>query len=304
MSDIFMDFTQKEFEEIALRLIEIWTEDHESRILRVYDVKGPKNTDVKELSRTVTELSFQQKWEKVKRMARKNWIVVRRNIKWLAKAHPLGAIFLVTATEPFSRSERILIQTNTFIMMLVFTVWFYYSKAVNCCKDFRVHIDCPLVFEVNEPCLGYDFCAALKDAGSDDMLPDEIMTDPFVCTAFPQSTFTGRMWVILIIVGILTPCTMILSQMFVLAANASIPGHWGVYVTKKAEKVFGPGLTAIMQTIFVTVYALFFNFQKFNKAVAVTFVAIIGLMLKPHHIKRAITFTVHTVNGIYCAVSA
>eukprot|EP00854_Cymbomonas_tetramitiformis_P016764 gene16764-19915_t len=94
----------------------------------------------------------------------------------------------------------------------------------------------------------------------------------------------GRFWVILIIVGILTPTTMTLSQMFIMAQN----------VTKKAERCFGAVPMAVMQTVFVTLYALFFNFQKFNKALAVTFVAIIGLLLKPRHIRRAIAFVVQS----------
>ncbi|KAK3287611.1 hypothetical protein CYMTET_4887, partial [Cymbomonas tetramitiformis] len=75
-------------------------------------------------------------------------------------------------------------------------------------------------------------------------------------------------------------------------------------VTNKAEKVFGPGPTAIMQSMFVTLYAIFFNFQKFNKAVAVTIVAMIGFLLKPHHIKRGIAFVLVVCQGIHFYVAA
>ncbi|KAK3282022.1 hypothetical protein CYMTET_10221 [Cymbomonas tetramitiformis] len=287
-----------ELKEIAARLVAMWAEDHDEKILHVFSVKGPAKSKAK-LARSFADMTLAQRYTKLMQLSRRYSIVAKRNIKWLAKAHPLGAIYLITATEPFSRSERILIQTNTFILMLVFTVWFYYSKAVNCCKDFRVFVDCPDPFEVNEPCLGYDFCAVLKEAGAEEMLPDEILPTSFFCTAFPQSSFTGRMWVILIIVGILTPVTMILSQCFIMAANANVPGHWGIYVTKKAEKAFGAAPTAVMQTIFVTLYAIFFNFQKFNKAVAVTMVAMIGCMLKPHHIQRAIAFVLSICKWIH-----
>eukprot|EP00854_Cymbomonas_tetramitiformis_P004719 gene4719-5772_t len=225
-------------------------EDHDEKILHVFSVKGPAKSKAK-LARSFADMTLAQRYTKLMQLSRRYSIVAKRNIKWLAKAHPLGAIYLVRATDPFSRSERIIIQANTFILML----------------DFRVFTDCPNPFEVNEPCLGYDFCAVLKEAGA------------------------GRMWVILIIVGILTPVTMILSQCFIMAANAN--------VTKKAEKAFGAAPTAVMQTIFVTLYAIFFNFQKFNKAVAVTMVAMIGCMLKPHHIQRAIAFVLSICKWIH-----
>ncbi|KAK3242247.1 hypothetical protein CYMTET_48055 [Cymbomonas tetramitiformis] len=247
-------------------------------------------------------MAWGERWVALHRLRRRNWIKVKRNVRWLLKAHPLGAILLVSATEPFSRSERILVQTNTFVMMLVFTVWFYYSKAVNCCKDFREFVSCPAYSDVTLPCFGYEFCADLKGAGADTMLPEESLPADFFCTAFPQSTFTGRMWVIAIIVGILTPVTMLLSQLFMMAANANIPAHWGIYVTKKSEMLFGAAPAAVMQTVFVTVYALFFNFQKFNKAVAVAFVSVIALLVKPRHIQRGLALCVQSAKLLYTQI--
>ncbi|KAK3233595.1 hypothetical protein CYMTET_56119 [Cymbomonas tetramitiformis] len=280
-----------ELEQEASRLNEIWQHDHQLRVIQLYEDIGPKAEKKKLL---FGDMTYEEKCRKLQQVRRSYWLKAKRTVKWLTKAHPLGAIFLITAVEPFSRSERILIQANTFILMLMFTVWFYYSKAVNCCKDFREFVSCPDSWDVNAPCLGFLYCAELKDAAPGMMLPEEALPADFFCTAFPQSTFVGRFWVILIIVGILTPATMTLSQMFIMAQNVTIPEHWGVYVTRKAEKCFGAVPMAVMQTAFVTLYALFFNFQKFNKALAVTFVAIIGLLLKPRHIRRAIAFMVQS----------
>ncbi|KAK3262321.1 hypothetical protein CYMTET_28815 [Cymbomonas tetramitiformis] len=280
-----------ELEQEASRLNEIWQHDHELRVIQLYEDIGPKAEKKKLL---IGDMTYEEKCRKLQQVRHHYWLRAKRTVKWLTKAHPLGAIFLITAVEPFSRSERILIQANTFILMLMFTVWFYYSKAVNCCKDFREFVSCPDSWDVNAPCLGFLYCAELKDAAPGMMLPEEALPADFFCTAFPQSTFVGRFWVILIIVGILTPTTMTLSQMFIMAQNVTIPEHWGVYVTKKAERCFGAVPMAVMQTVFVTLYALFFNFQKFNKAMAVTFVAIIGLTMKPRHIRRAIAFVVQS----------
>eukprot|EP00854_Cymbomonas_tetramitiformis_P001681 gene1681-2333_t len=300
---------------LGTALVQAFLEAHNRRVIALYEAKGPKAKLSKEGQAKFSEMAWGERWVALHRLRRRNWIKVKRNVRWLLKAHPLGAILLVSATEPFSRSERILVQTNTFVMMLVFTVWFYYSKAVNCCKDFREFVSCPAYSDVTLPCFGYEFCADLKGAGADTMLPEESLPADFFCTAFPQSTFTGRMWVIAIIVGILTPVTMLLSQLFMMAANANIPAHWGIYtsdtfricsegsrqgkVTKKSEMLFGAAPAAVMQTVFVTVYALFFNFQKFNKAVAVAFVSVIALLVKPRHIQRGLALCVQSAKLLY-----
>eukprot|EP00854_Cymbomonas_tetramitiformis_P011356 gene11356-13420_t len=164
-------------------------EDHNERIKYVYSVKGPHTLERQKSLASLANMSLAEKRTYLMQQFRRSSNTAARYIKWLMKSHPLGAIYLVNATEPFSRSERILIQANTFILMLVFTVWFYYSKAVNCCKDFRVFTDCPNPFEVNEPCFGYDFCAALRQAGTEEMLPEEVFPSNFLCTAFPQGSF-------------------------------------------------------------------------------------------------------------------
>eukprot|EP00854_Cymbomonas_tetramitiformis_P010512 gene10512-12438_t len=125
---------------------------------------------------------------------------VKRNLRWAAKAHPLTAIYL----------------TNTYILMLTVTVWFYYSKSVTCCKSLRSHLECPNASDVREPCLGFGFCAALGTSGG--MLPEELQAHEFVCTAFPDGTYTDRFFVIMIIIGILAPVTLTISQMFIIAA--------------------------------------------------------------------------------------
>ncbi|KAK3254720.1 hypothetical protein CYMTET_36076 [Cymbomonas tetramitiformis] len=286
---------------------------HREKIIEVYNTVGPLAHLRKEPP--FLELPWTQKKRKLHRLARRLSSATKRNIKWGLKAHPLTAIGLVGATEPFSRSERVLIQANTFVMMLLFTVWFYYSKAVNCCQDFRAVISCPRERDVEEPCFGFPSGVALREGADEGLLPEEVQAMDFTCNAFPQSTFTGKVWVIVIIVGILTPMTMILSQLFIMASNATIPANWGTYAppalpcpldchatpcarmdavvcarerTKKSEKLFGRTLTAVVQTIFLMCYAVFFNFQKFNKAMAVTLVSLLGILINARYVRAVI----------------
>eukprot|EP00854_Cymbomonas_tetramitiformis_P016035 gene16035-19017_t len=170
---------------------------------------------------------------------------------------------------------------NTFVLMLVLTVWFFYSKAVNCCTDFRAFLACPEARgDLQAVCLGSSSCTALAGASAGDELPAELQAEDFVCRAFPQGTITDRVYVMLMIIGIITPVTLALSQLFITAASAEVPGHWGRRITKRTESVLGATVLAAVQTAFVAAYALLFNFQKFNKAVAMALVTLIGMFLK------------------------
>ncbi|KAK3277323.1 hypothetical protein CYMTET_14661 [Cymbomonas tetramitiformis] len=219
---------------------------------------------------------------------RRNWLMLKRSLTWLARSHPLGAIYLVRAVERYSRSERILIQANTFLLLFLMALWFYYSKAVNCCKDLREFLACPDTMDVRAPCLGFDYCLAVHEGMVDGLMPRELRPQGFACTAFPEDTFVGRMQAVFIIVACLTPVTLILSQMFIMASDAAIPGHWRTFPAKRVTKYFGPGMVTVMQGIGTVWYALFFNVQKFNKAAALSFVALIGVLLKPQKVQAAI----------------
>ncbi|KAK3281352.1 hypothetical protein CYMTET_10853 [Cymbomonas tetramitiformis] len=288
-----LEVIMPELQQLALALTEDWTAAHEQRIEALYEaMNGAKTT---EKGAAAPQAPMRQRWQQVVRHARRYWSLAKRNFVWVAKAHPICAIYLVKATEPFSRAERILIQTNTFILMLFFTVWFYYSKSVNCCIDLRSHLGCADHTATSTPCLGFAFCSALADGQDDGLLPEELAANFFLCTAFPQSTFAGRIWVIAIIVGILTPTTMLLSQLFMMASDSAIPGHWGTFPTKCLAHFFGPGPTSLIQTVAFTLYALFFNLEKFNKAIALALIAFLTLVMKPQHMQAAIRVVVGTV---------
>ncbi|KAK3285196.1 hypothetical protein CYMTET_7188 [Cymbomonas tetramitiformis] len=180
----------QELRQEATNIVNQWSEDFYELMREMYE-KQQEGKDEKGFIglKMFWTLDSGSKWRKMRATWLRCWQSMKRSGKWVAKAHPLSAICMVGATEPFSRSERILTQTNTYVLMLTVTVWFYYSKAVTCCKDFRSHLECPDTFEVNEPCLGYDFCAELGSSGA--MLPEELQPAEFTCTAFPSGTYTG-----------------------------------------------------------------------------------------------------------------
>ncbi|KAK3277085.1 hypothetical protein CYMTET_14885 [Cymbomonas tetramitiformis] len=289
-----------ELEEIASEYIQDWSEKHNSRIADMYAAQQslghpPGGHSFSERLRRSFQDTFRQRMAKegsLQRGTKAGWKSFKQKVSWLAKAHPLTAIFLVTATEPFTRSDRILVQANTFICMLLFAVFFFYTKAANCCIQLRTHLACPSSSDLDAPCLGFPTCAALlivADYG--DAAPEELLTgEDILCTAFPQSTYVDRIWMILIMIGILTPLTIMLSNLFVAAANADIPRNFQIRQVPK-NVVGDAGITfAVLQTVLLTLYALFFKFEKMNKAIAVTFVAVIGAIVKSERVQAALAF--------------
>eukprot|EP00854_Cymbomonas_tetramitiformis_P011797 gene11797-13929_t len=114
-------------------------EEHEKWIQQVFDLKG-RHTNVDSKGPLPMRA---RAWNQLRR----RWATFKWFAGYVARNHPLGSIYMVGATEPFTRSERILIQANSFVLMFTFTVWFYFSRAVNCCKDRRVFMNCPDPFE-------------------------------------------------------------------------------------------------------------------------------------------------------------
>ncbi|KAK3236475.1 hypothetical protein CYMTET_53388, partial [Cymbomonas tetramitiformis] len=297
----------------ARRLTTHWTEAHEERVTALYHRIGRHSEGrVRPTWHSITrsllspwsqpraqEVGMQQ--QKIKAAWRQQARWLRQQVTRLIKAHPLGAVWLVKPTEPFARSERLLIQANTFILMLVMTVWLYYSKSLTCCTNLRTVLSCPEATDVTQPCLGFGFCVDLRDAGA--LLPAEVRVRRFTCDAFPQNTLTGRFYSMMLIICILSPVTMILSQLYMIAAGTKVPGHWCYRRTRKVEAVFGPKLLAFAQTAAVAAYAIFFNMRKFNKFLAVMFVSIIACLFSSHHIQRFLRACLHVLHQANLAMA-
>jgi hypothetical protein len=100
-------------------------------------------------------------------------------------------------------------QCNCFVLMLSMAVAFYFSKSVKCCEALVVHYTCAQTFLTEAmaiDCMGYETCQELHMAESS--MPEELLSAPFVCDAFPQNTLFGRITVILAIAVVLVPVQM------------------------------------------------------------------------------------------------
>ncbi|KAK3283545.1 hypothetical protein CYMTET_8760 [Cymbomonas tetramitiformis] len=266
----------------ARSLTECWTEDYQQCVKEMHQ----QHMMTVKLQRAETiRIAPLRGWSMLtKQMARRAWGSCMKKGKWIMRAHPLASIYMVQPLEPFSRSQRILIQFNTFILMLTFVVWFYYSKAVTCCQDKRVFLQCAASGDVTEPCLGFPTCAMLRRAEA--LMPGELLPESFSCAAFPKDDMKDRVTVILIMVGVLSPVTVALQQLFVMSSAESIPKHWQLHVTAVAEKRFGPKFMATMQMLAVALYSVLFDLKKMNKTMASVLVAIMGTFMPISEIRR------------------
>jgi len=254
--------------------------------------------------------SIKERMETLKAKSSDQVARLRANALFMFRSHPFGGIAMSKVNDPFARGDRILVQMNVFIVMLSMAVAFFYSKSLRCCEYVVVHYTCPevkLAGDMSIDCMGYETCRAIMDAQG--LMPEEIAR-PFSCTAFPQSTLIGRVWVIIIISCILVPVQMLYMSLFQMAGNAACAKAPTYFVQMRTQKkpLFDKGYTGMLQGFFFGLYAFFFNMEKFNKAIAMTLFAIIGRVAKVPNwfktgLKRMMTLSASLTGGRTAATS-
>ncbi|KAK3237604.1 hypothetical protein CYMTET_52335 [Cymbomonas tetramitiformis] len=195
-------------------------------------------------------------------------------------SHPLVNVYLTNAAEPLTRAARFTLLVNQQMLMLLIAVGMYYSKALSCCSGLKDFVGCPDSSN-EEPCIGFATCGRLADEGAE-LLPVEISATDYVCHAFPQSTLTGRMYATVSIVAIVLPLHVLISAVFSISSNPSIPRHLMVpRKGVKVERMFGPFMGTVVHAVLTLCYAIWVNFNKFNKTMALIFVGVINTVFKP-----------------------
>ncbi|KAK3241105.1 hypothetical protein CYMTET_49101, partial [Cymbomonas tetramitiformis] len=212
-----------------------------------------------------------------------------RTLKWvtgslffIVSSHPLVAIYLVKPMEAFSRAERLIVQVNVFVVMLSCCMAFYYSKAITTCVDFQSYVGCPNPNADAPDCFGLTMCMDIMIMKKDEMYPEEVRSGVFVFMGFPQNTWMGRIWTVLIINAVLIPVNVFLMALFSLSgASAAAPGHFGMDVAAKTSQLMGPNRGAALTNLFMVLYAVFFDIKILTKAMAMLFMAIFAMLFKP-----------------------
>ncbi|KAK3262779.1 hypothetical protein CYMTET_28381 [Cymbomonas tetramitiformis] len=216
-------------------------------------------------------------------------------VGFVISSHPLVAIYLVKPTEAFSRSERLIVQVNVFIIMLGCCMGFYYSRVVQCCVDLQGYVGCPEPSR-NAACIGYTSCGDFLGASNNDFLPSESHASDFECKAFPEATWMGRIWSALVMNAVLIPINVTLMALFGLSgASAGRPGHLKMLLANQAAMLLGPQRGQALSNFLLLVYAIFFDFKLITKMMAMAFMAAFAEVLKP--VKRVTHVIQYALRG-------
>jgi len=215
-------------------------------------------------------------------------------VKWLLyqmfHAHPVFALYSVGPTESFSRGERVIILCTGYMVMLVSAVWFYQSKAEQCCRDLRSELGCS--DDLSIPCYAKETCKDIMKA----LLRDEFANYPFPvkaadweCDAFPTDTLSSKIYLVLLVCAIVIPLRTFLTAVFTFGGSTSLPKNW--IISRSAyEKVFTPGIVIVAQSVAFLVHSIFFEIDKIVKAMTGIVVSLFFYLLQPLvNIKKSIS---------------
>ncbi|KAK3277354.1 hypothetical protein CYMTET_14627 [Cymbomonas tetramitiformis] len=255
-----------ELRAMAANLVVQWEQAHVQRL-----------TELKEQSTTGSTVN-----EKRPPLWKRGYRWVARSAFWVISSHPLVAIYLVKPTEAFSRAERLVVQVNVFVIMLSFCMFFYLSRAIECCTEFKGYVGCPDAGMRTSECLGQPTCQMLFLEKKSGFLPEELGAPDFVCTAFPTTSWMDRVWMVLFINAGLIPVNVILMAMFTLSGGSAVaPGHMSMDVGKKVAQLMGPQRGAVMTNLIMVLYAVLFDIKLLTKTMAMAFMAMFGMIFQP-----------------------
>eukprot|EP00854_Cymbomonas_tetramitiformis_P007592 gene7592-9040_t len=272
----------------ASGLVGLWDEEHTTRINMLYARENSTRHAVK--FPTILDLPA---WL---------WRSFTSLLRLAFRTHPLAQILVTPSTDPFTRAERIILQTTIFIMMLLFCMAFYYSRALGCCLLLQEHLGCPLETAASTDtaaCLGATSCAELHTISHSHLLPMELMRQmtSFSCNAFPSPSWIGRLEAVMVMVVCLLPVNVLLSALFGTSNASNMSLHWRPAPRKqryRPKQAFA-WLTPAIQAIGFAVYGLLLNAQILNKALAMLLVLSINLVANP---ARRIKDTISSINDI------
>ncbi|KAK3241784.1 hypothetical protein CYMTET_48486 [Cymbomonas tetramitiformis] len=188
------------------------------------------------------------------------------------RTHPLLKIFVVQHTDPYTRSQRILVLSTGILLMLGVCLGLYYSKAVACCEQFRLAVGCdarPL-----GACRGHATCHTLMQSDpfqcDDDFAcaPNEHhLPEGFACAVFPQKTYIDKLWMALLVVMITSPISLVFSAIFVAEGMQHVQSHREIGLGKRNSEVFGDIRINLLENVMIRMHMLFMSYAVLSQRV-------------------------------------
>eukprot|EP00854_Cymbomonas_tetramitiformis_P003393 gene3393-4271_t len=168
--------------------------------------------------------------------------------------HPWMKILVVQHDDPFTKSQRILVQATNILLMLI---------AITCCQQFRLEIGCSA--DTSTECRGHAtcyelmlsepfFCEGFACAPSEPHLPEG-----FACDAFPQSTLVDKIWMAVYALLVVFPLSAMFAAMFVAGGKYRVPSHWDSGMKRKVGKVVGNTSITFLENLVFIAYVLFID---------------------------------------------
>ena len=158
-----------------------------------------------------------------------------RVVRSVMTDHSTFAVFLDT-TGYLARWQRFMILVTLVLSTLLTSIWFFYSRGVQCCAEMRTILNC----DPAGPCLGFtgdcsDYQTQFaelqgpflySDGPGDPPTEHDSLAD-YVCHAFPDDAYvTDQFFVGLISVAVALPVDMLLVRLFEASNEGDAPEQW------------------------------------------------------------------------------
>jgi hypothetical protein len=148
----------------------------------------------------------------------------------LLTKHETFAVFLSPGIGFLHRWQQVMILVTCVVALLAVDIWFYFSRALNCCKDVRAQLGCSADVYASCTLSGVEYaggeCGALWAAAAALGAPDGL-SDDYNCTAFPSDdTVRDDFLVALVCLACTLPIEIFLEFCFETSNEVEIPDAW------------------------------------------------------------------------------
>ncbi|KAK3272025.1 hypothetical protein CYMTET_19652, partial [Cymbomonas tetramitiformis] len=198
----------------------------------------------------------------------------------LCFSHPWVSIWMASFLDPFSRTQRVVVQANNMLVMLMVQLMLFYSKGTTECDCYREHLGCSAL-ATGEPCWGESTCLGLFWQRDQGLLPDHLDPNNQECFgAFPDpDSWRDRAWSSLISVVIMLPIARTFSALFTIGGSPVIPrslrhkpsASLRHKPSARWQKVFGEPNMARIEMLWFVILTILFDQQHLGQAFSIYF---------------------------------